>query len=59
MDRLVELPWLLVDKVAGPWFSLGFHIDFKRPYLDIHFVWLIITIGNYYPFGIAYELVEE
>jgi len=46
--RLVELRWLLIDQVGGPWISLGFHIDFSRPYLDIHFIWWIITIGNYY-----------
>lgn len=45
---LLKFKWLLIDTIAGPWFSLGFHIDFQRPYLDIHFIWWIITIGNYY-----------
>jgi len=47
-SRVLELRWLIIDTVAGPWFSLGFHIDFKRPYLDLHLMWWIITIGNYY-----------
>lgn len=54
-NRLVDLEWLIIDTVVGPWFSLGFHIDFKRPYIDIHFWWLIITIGNYYGFRIPEE----
>lgn len=29
-----------------PWFSLGFHIDVEKKYIDIHFIWWIITIGR-------------
>lgn len=43
----LKFKWLLIDTIAGPWFSLGFHIDFQRPCLDIHFIWWIITIGSY------------
>lgn len=32
----------------GPWFSLGFHVDFQRWYVDLHVWWWIITIGKDY-----------
>ena len=34
--------------IKGPWFSLGFHIDFQRRYIDLHICWWIITIGTDY-----------
>ena len=37
---------LNVDEIKGPWFSLGFHIDFQHRYVDLHILWWIITIGN-------------
>lgn len=58
-NRVVDLRWLIVDTLAGPWFSLGFHLDFKRPYLDIHFLWWIITIGNYYSVEVLPEYEAE
>lgn len=29
-----------------PWFSLGFHIDIQKKYIDLHILWWIITIGR-------------
>lgn len=26
--------------------SLGVHIDFRRPYLDLHLLWFIVSIGH-------------
>lgn len=37
-----------VEKVAGPWLSLGFHVDFQKRYVDLHIAWWIITIGKDY-----------
>lgn len=34
--------------VRGPWVSLGIHVDFQRWFINIHFIWWIITIGNSY-----------
>lgn len=48
--RLLDLRWLVIDTIAGPWFSLGLHIDFQRPYLDIHFIWWVFTIGKPYEY---------
>jgi hypothetical protein len=42
---------ITVSTVKGPWLSLGFHIDFKRLYVDLHFIWWIITIGSDYGRG--------
>lgn len=36
------------ETVRGPWFSIGFHIDFQKRYVDIHFIWWIITFGKDY-----------
>ena len=35
-------------KKFPPWFSLGFHIDFQKKYIDIHIYDFIITIGTPY-----------
>jgi len=37
-----------IENCIGPWLSLGFHIDFKNLYADIHFLWWIISFGNLY-----------
>lgn len=36
---------LKIESVKGPWFSLGFHVDLQRLYIDLHILWWIITIG--------------
>lgn len=35
-----------IHTVAGPWFSIGIHIDFKHRHVDFHFLWWVIVIGN-------------
>lgn len=37
-----------IETVRGPWVSMGIHIDFQRWYIDIHFIWWIITVGEDY-----------
>lgn len=29
-----------------PHVSLGVHVDFKRPYIDLHLVWLTASVGR-------------
>lgn len=38
-----------VDTIAGPWFSLGLHVDFQHRYIDVHFIWWIITLFAIFP----------
>lgn len=54
-QRIEDLPkdnprrfMVFVETIAGPWFSLGFHIDFQAPKIDIHFIWWILSIGWLY-----------
>ena len=49
--RVIDFRYFSVDTVAGPWFSLGFHVDFQHRYIDLHFIWWIITIGSSYGRG--------
>jgi hypothetical protein len=35
-----------IRTIAGPWFSLGVHVDFKHRRIEIHFIWWIFVIGN-------------
>ncbi len=42
------MPQIKVDTIRGPWFSFGFHFDLQRRYIDIHFIWWIITVGQDY-----------
>ncbi len=42
------MPPIKIETVKGPWFSLGFHIDFQKGYVDLHIVWWIVTIGRDY-----------
>ncbi len=49
MKRLKRLiPPIKYEMVKGPWFSMGFHIDFSKRYIDLHLLWWIITIGSDY-----------
>ncbi len=55
-----QVPLVRVDVIAGPWFSLGFHIDFQKCYVDIHVVWWIITIGSdYFDYGTNGQTMRE
>ena len=47
-----------IETIRGPWFSLGVHIDFQKRYIDLHFVWWIITIGKDY-YGTSQEAETE
>lgn len=42
------IPPIKFETVRGPWFSMGFHIDFHKRYIDLHLIWWIITIGSDY-----------
>lgn len=30
----------------APYVSLGFHLDFRRPVLDVHVGWAILSLGS-------------
>jgi hypothetical protein len=34
-----------VQLYAGPYASLGVHVDLGRPLLDLHLGWLIVALG--------------
>lgn len=38
--------WWAVQFTAGAYFSLGVHIDPRRPILDLHLGWLIVALGR-------------
>lgn len=38
--------WWAVQLQWGRYFSIGAHLDLAKPYLDLHFAWFIISIGN-------------
>lgn len=38
--------WWAVQLYLNRYISLGIHIDFERPVIDIHFLWFIIAIGK-------------
>lgn len=50
--RLHKKVWLAwgkywaVQVYRGPYFSLGLHIDFRKPYMDVHFWWVIASVGR-------------
>jgi hypothetical protein len=46
-------------KIRGPWFSLGFHIDLQKRYVDLHIWWWIITIGTDYYLGSQERYMSE
>lgn len=39
-------PWWAVQLYVGRYVSLGVHVDFARPYVDLHLGWLIVSIGR-------------
>jgi len=49
---------LFVDTVRGPWFSVGVHLDFQAPKIDIHFWWWIISVGWLYMSDAAEHSME-
>lgn len=38
--------WWAAQLQLGDYFSLGVHLDWRRPYLDLHFAWFIVSIGD-------------
>lgn len=38
--------WWAAQLYINRYVSLGVHIDFHRPYLDIHVLWLIVSLGK-------------
>lgn len=39
--------WWMVQWCAdAPWFSLGLHVDWERPYVDVHLGRLIFSAGR-------------
>lgn len=49
LHRKVWLCWgegWAVQLYRGWYCSLGLHVDFQRPYLDVHFGWLIVSVGR-------------
>jgi hypothetical protein len=37
--------WWALQFAPGPYISLGFHLDPRRPLLDLHLAWVTIAIG--------------
>lgn len=48
-----------VDSMKGRWFSLGFHVDWQKRYVDFHVWWWIVTIGRDYVFEAERALSSE
>lgn len=49
MHRKVWLWWgqhWAVQLYVARYVSLGIHIDFNRPYLDLHLFWFIASVGS-------------
>lgn len=49
VHRKVWLWWgtgWAVQLYRAPYISLGIHVDFRRPYVDLHVGWFIFSVGN-------------
>ncbi len=38
--------WFYASTCRGPWASIGVHVDFAGPFVDVHIGWWIISIGR-------------
>lgn len=38
--------WWAIQLYVGRYFSLGIHLDFRKPYFDLHFGWFTFSVGN-------------
>ena len=38
--------WWALQVQMQNYFSIGLHLDFSRPYADLHFGWMILSIGR-------------
>jgi len=41
----------MVQLVVGWQFSFGIHVDFKRRYIDLHFLWFVFSAGYKAPYS--------
>lgn len=48
MDAHRPTKLVRIQAVRGPWFSLGFHVDLQRYFIDLHILWWIVSIGGDY-----------
>ena len=39
-------PCWAIQLYMNRYVSLGLHVDFARPYVDLHVLWLIVSIGR-------------
>jgi len=39
-------PWWAVQLYRARYASLGVHMDFRMPYVDLHCGWIIVSIGR-------------
>lgn len=38
--------WVAIQLWPDAYLSIGIHVDFRRPLLDLHLGWIIIAIGS-------------
>ena len=38
--------WFAAQMIVKPYVSLGLHVDFARPYVDLHFLLFIVSVGK-------------
>lgn len=50
---------LRIDDCSGPWVSLGVHLDFQAPLVDLHVVWWLISFGRLYPGANILEVFRD
>jgi hypothetical protein len=41
----------MIQVVIGWQCSFGFHIDFRKPYMDIHILWVTFSFGYKAPYS--------
>jgi hypothetical protein len=39
-------PWWAAQFYWAKCLSLGVHVDFASPYVDLHFLWFTVSVGN-------------
>ena len=43
--------WWMVQFVLDYSFSIGIHVDLRRRYVDLHFLWFVFSIGLNAPYS--------
>lgn len=52
MNRAPSRRWRVrIDAFPGPWVSLGIHLDFGTPLIDLHIGWWLVSVGRLYAGG--------